>query len=107
MGILCDIQYDAITVRECIFQWCWFHSDRKYIPFLKYLDSTHAHPRFLLSIDYKYYQELMSRPKELPTSHYSMQQHLTLNDYHTFLLWNYSQVGSFPLWLLHEGVRHE
>ena len=25
---------------------------------------------------------------------------------HTFLLWNYSQVGSFPLWSLHEGVRH-
>ena len=51
----------------------------------------------------------MSRPKggkERPTPHYSVQRHLTLNDYHTFLLWNYSQVGSFPLWSLREGVRH-
>ena len=24
----------------------------------------------------------------------------------SFLIWNYSQVGSFPLWLLREGVRH-
>ena len=51
----------------------------------------------------------MSRPnggKERPTSHYSVQRHLTLNDYHTFLLWNCSQVGSFPLWSLREGVRH-
>ena len=50
----------------------------------------------------------MSHPKggkERPTPHYSVQQHLILNDYHTFLLWNYSQVGSFPLWSLHEGVR--
>ena len=38
--------------------------------------------------------------------HYSVQRHLTLNDYHTFLLWNYSQVGSFPLWSLCEGVCH-
>ena len=43
--------------------------------------------------------------KERPTPHYSVQQHLTLNDYHTFLLWNYSQVGSLPLWSLREGVR--
>ena len=35
---------------------------------------------------------------------YRIQWHLTLNDYHTFLLWNYSQVGSFPLWSLQEGV---
>ena len=51
----------------------------------------------------------MSRPKrgkERPTPHYSVQQHLTLYDYHTFLLWNYSQEGSFPLWSLCEGVRH-
>ena len=56
-----------------------------------------------------YYQELMSRPKgckERPTPHYSVQLHLILNDYHTFLLWHYSQVGSFPLWSLREGVRH-
>ena len=52
-------------------------------------------------------QELMSHPKggkEPPTPHYSVQQHLTLNDYHTFPLWNYPQVGSFPLWSLREGV---
>ena len=51
----------------------------------------------------------MSSPKggkERPTQHYSVQRHLTLNNYHTFLLWNYSQVGSFHLWSLHEGVRH-
>ena len=51
----------------------------------------------------------MSRPKgskERPTPHYSVQRHLTLNDYHTFLLRNYSQVGSFHLWSLREGVRH-
>ena len=50
----------------------------------------------------------MSRPKggkERPTPHYSVQRHLILNNYHTFLLWNYSQVGSFPLWSLREGVR--
>ena len=46
-----------------------------------------------------------SGSKERPTPHYSVQRHLTLNDYHTFLLWNYSQVGSFPLWSLLEGVR--
>ena len=44
--------------------------------------------------------------KECPTQHYSVQQHLTLNNYHTFPLWNYSQVGSFPQWSLREGVRH-
>ena len=43
--------------------------------------------------------------KEPPIPHYSVQLHLTLNDYHTFLLWNYSQVGSFPLWSLRVGVR--
>ena len=51
----------------------------------------------------------MSRPKgdkERPTPHYSVQWHLTLNDYYTFLLWNYSQVGCFHLWSLREGVRH-
>ena len=51
----------------------------------------------------------MSRPKggkERPTPHYSVQRRLTLNDYHTFLLWNCSQVGSLPLWSLREGVRH-
>ena len=56
-----------------------------------------------------YDQELLSRPigsKERPTPHYSVQRHLTLNNYHTFLLWNYSQVGSFPLCSLREGVRH-
>ena len=50
----------------------------------------------------------MSRPKggkERPTPHYSVQRHLILNNDHTFLLWNYSQVGSFPLWSLREGVR--
>ena len=50
----------------------------------------------------------MSRPKgdkERPTPHYSVQRHLTLNNYHTFLLWNYSQVGSFPLWSLRVDVR--
>ena len=36
---------------------------------------------------------------------YSVQRHLILNNYHTFLLWNYSQVGSFPLWSLREGER--
>ena len=49
----------------------------------------------------------MSLPKggkERPTPHYSVQQLLTLNNYHTFLLWNYSQVGSFPLWSLRVGV---
>ena len=54
------------------------------------------------------YQELISRPKggkECPTPHYSVQRHLTLN--HTFLLWNYSQVGSFPLCSLREGVHRE
>ena len=45
-------------------------------------------------------------PKERPTPHYSVQWHLTLNDYHTFLLWNYSQVGSLPVWSLRKGVRH-
>ena len=35
---------------------------------------------------------------------YSVQ--LTLNDYHNFLLWNYSQVESFSLWSLRGGVRH-
>ena len=53
------------------------------------------------------YQELMSRPKgakERPTPHYSVQRLFTLNNYHTFLLWNYSQVGSFPLWSLRVGV---
>ena len=45
--------------------------------------------------------------KECPTPHYSMQRHLTLNNYNTFLLWNYSQVGSFPLWSLREGVHRE
>ena len=57
---------------------------------------------------YRWYQELMSCTKggkERPTPHYSVQQHLTLNNYHTFLLWNYSQVGSFLLWSLHVGVR--
>ena len=44
--------------------------------------------------------------KKRPTPHYSVQRHLTVNDYHTFLLWNYSQVVSFPLWSLREGVRH-
>ena len=44
--------------------------------------------------------------KEHPTLHYSVQRHLALNDYHTFLLWNYFQVGSSPLWSLREGVRH-
>ena len=44
--------------------------------------------------------------KERPTPHYNVQRHLILNNSHTFLLWNYSQVGSFPLWSLHEGVRH-
>ena len=44
--------------------------------------------------------------KELPTPHYSMQLHLILNNQHTFLLWNYSQVGSFPLWSLCKGVHH-
>ena len=51
----------------------------------------------------------MSRPKggkERPPPHYSVQQLLTLNNYHTFLLWNYSQVGSFPLQSLHVGVLH-
>ena len=43
--------------------------------------------------------------KERPTPHYSVQRHLILNNYHTFLLWNYSQVGSFPLWSLRKGVR--
>ena len=50
----------------------------------------------------------MSRPKggkERPTSHYSVQRHLTFNNYHNFLLMNYSQVGSFPLWSLLVGVR--
>ena len=50
----------------------------------------------------------MSRPKgdkERPIPHYSMQWHLTLNNYHTFLLWNYYQVGSFPLWSLRVDVR--
>ena len=49
----------------------------------------------------------MNRPKggkEHPTPHYSVQQLLTLNNYHTFLLWNYSQVGHFPVWSLHVGV---
>ena len=49
----------------------------------------------------------MNRPKggkEHSTPHYSLQQLLTLNNYHTFLLWNYSQVGRFPLWSLHLGV---
>ena len=44
----------------------------------------------------------MSRPKggkEHPTPHYN---HLTLNDDHTLLLWNYSQVG---LLSLREGIR--
>ena len=66
-------------------------------------------PQKYISRQAGYCQELMSRPKggnERPTSHYSVQQHLTLNDCHTFLLWNYSQVGSFPLWSLREGVRH-
>ena len=55
----------------------------------------------------QFYQEVMSRPKgskERPTPHYIVQLHLTLNDYHTFLFGNYSQVGSFPLWSLREGV---
>ena len=43
---------------------------------------------------------------ERPTPHNSVQRHLTLNDYRTFLLWNYYQVGSFPLWSLREGVCH-
>ena len=43
--------------------------------------------------------------KERPTSHYSMQRHLKLNNYHTYLLWNYCQVGSFPLQSLRVGVR--
>ena len=50
----------------------------------------------------------MSRPKggkERPTPHYSVQRHLILNNYRTFLLWNYCQVGSFLLWSLREGVR--
>ena len=34
-------------------------------------------------------------------------RYLTLNNYHTFLLRNYSQVGSFPLWSLREGVHRE
>ena len=49
----------------------------------------------------------MSRPKggkERPTPYYSVQLHLILNNYHTFLLWNCSQVGSFPLRSLCEGV---
>ena len=53
-------------------------------------------------------KELMICPKggkERLTPHYSVQRHLTLNDYHTFLLWNYTQVGSFPLWSLREGFR--
>ena len=33
-----------------------------------------------------------------------VQPHLTLNDYHAFLLWNYSQVGSFLQWSLREGI---
>ena len=51
----------------------------------------------------------MSHPKgskERPTQHYSLQRHLTLNNYHNFLLWNYSQVGSFPLLSLRDAVRH-
>ena len=51
----------------------------------------------------------MSRPKGgkgHPTPYYSVQRHLTLNDYQPFLLWNYSQVGSFHLWSLPDGVPH-
>ena len=50
----------------------------------------------------------MSRPKggkERPTPHYSVQWHLMLNNYHIFLLWNCSQVRSFPQRSLREGVR--
>ena len=42
--------------------------------------------------------------KERLTPHYGVQRHLILNDYPAFLLWNYSQVRSFPLWSLREGV---
>ena len=39
-----------------------------------------------------YYQELMSRRKERPTLHYSVERHLILNAINTSLMWTYPQV---------------